>query len=61
MKPVYYGHCGTNHKCPDNQSVLVFQFDLYDIAPFEFIIKYVDYANLTAFASELVVHVYSLK
>ena len=39
VNPVYYGHCGTNHKCHDHQSVLIFQVSLYDIAPFEFIIK----------------------
>ena len=27
---VYYGHLGTNHKCPDNQGVLIFQVSLYD-------------------------------
>ena len=29
MEPVYYGHLGTNKKCPDYQGVLIFQFSLY--------------------------------
>ena len=31
---MYYGHLGTNQKCPDYQGVLIFQVSLYDKAPF---------------------------
>ena len=34
MEPVYYGHLGTNQRCPDYQGVLIFQVSLYDKAPF---------------------------
>ena len=27
---VYYGHLGTNQKCPDYQGVLIFQVNLHD-------------------------------
>ena len=30
VEPVYYGHLGTNKKCPDYQGVLIFQVILYD-------------------------------
>ena len=32
VEPVYYGHLGTNKKCPDYQGVLIFQVSLYDKA-----------------------------
>ena len=60
VEPVYYGHLGTNHKCPDYQGVLIVQVSLYDkAAPFGTITKCVDYAgvlivrrlNYTQFAS----------
>ena len=43
---VYYGHLGTNHKCPDYQGVLIFQVSLCDKAPLGAITKYVDYAGV---------------
>ena len=44
---VYYGHLGTNHKCPDHQGVLIFQVSLYDkAASFGTITKCVDYAGV---------------
>ena len=47
---VYYGHLGTNHKCPDYQGVLIFQVSLYDkAAPFGTITKCVDYAGVHIF------------
>ena len=44
----YNGTCvlGTNHKCADYQSVLIFHVSLYDKAPFGIITKYVDYAGV---------------
>ena len=36
---------GTNKKCPDYESVLIFQVSLYDKAPFGTITKCVDYAG----------------
>ena len=39
VKPVYYGHLGTNKKCPDYQAVLIFQVSLYDKAPFRTITR----------------------
>ena len=45
MEPVYYGHLGTNKKCPDYQGVLIFQVNLYAKAPFGTITKCVDYAG----------------
>ena len=41
--PVYYGHLGTNQKCPDYQGVLIFQVSLYDKAPFGTVTKCADY------------------
>ena len=32
VEPVYHGHLGTNHKCPDYQGVLA---SLYDKAPLD--------------------------
>ena len=50
VEPVYYGHLGTVHKCPDYQGVLIFQVSLYDkAAPFGTITKYVDYAGVFIF------------
>ena len=40
VEPVYYGHLGTNKKCPDYQGVLIFQVSLYDKAPFGTIAGY---------------------
>ena len=60
VEPVYYGHLGTTHKCPDYQGVLIVQVSLYDkAAPFGNITKCVDYVgvlivrrlNCTQFAS----------
>ena len=34
VEPVYYGHLGTNKKCPDYQGVLIFQVILYDKVQF---------------------------
>ena len=31
VEPVYYGHLGTNQRCPDYQGLLIFQVSLYDI------------------------------
>ena len=44
----YNGTCvlGTNHKCADYQSVLIFQVSLYDKASFETITKCVNYAGV---------------
>ena len=41
----YYGHLGTNKKCPDYQGVLILQVSLSDKAPFGTITKCVDYAG----------------
>ena len=30
LEPVYYGHLGTNQKCPGYQDVLILQVILYD-------------------------------
>ena len=49
VEPVYYGHLGTNQKCPDYPDVLVFQVSLYDKAPFGTIAKCVDYAGVLIF------------
>ena len=49
VKPVYYGHLGTNEKCSDYQGVLIFQVNLYDKAPFGTITKCVDYAGVLIF------------
>ena len=45
-KPVYFGHLGTTHKCPDYQGVLV---SLYDKSPFGTITKCVDYTGVLIF------------
>ena len=29
VEPVYYGHLGTNQKCPDYQGILIFRVSLY--------------------------------
>ena len=34
LEPVYYGHTGTIHECPDYQGDLIFQVNSYDKAPF---------------------------
>ena len=50
MEPVYYGHLGTNHKCPDYEGALIVQVSLYDkAAPFGTITKCVDYAGVFIF------------
>ena len=50
VEPVYYGHLGTNKKCPDYQGVLIFKVILYDkAAPFGTITKCVDYAGVLIF------------
>ena len=46
---MYYGHPGTDHKCPDYQGVLIFQVSSYDKAPFGTITKCVDYAGVLIF------------
>ena len=49
VKPVYYGHLGTNQRCPDYQGVLIFQVSLYDKAPFGTTAKCPDYAGVHIF------------
>ena len=49
MEPVYYGHLGSNQKCPDYQGVLIVQVSLYDKAPFRTITKCLDYAGVLIF------------
>ena len=49
MKPVYYGHFGTNQKCPGYQGVLIFQVSLHDKVPFGTITKCVDCAGVLIF------------
>ena len=49
VEPVYYGHLGTNQKCPDYQGVQIFQVCLYDKAPFGTITKCVDYTGVPIF------------
>ena len=49
VEPVYYGHVGTNKRCPDYQGVLIFQVSLYDKAPFGAITQCVDYAGVHIF------------
>ena len=34
VEPMYYGHLGTNKKCPNYQGVLIFQVNLHIKAPF---------------------------
>ena len=48
VEPIYYGHIGTIHKCPDNQVFLIIQFSLHAKAPFVTITKfvYIDYAGI---------------
>ena len=41
MEPVYCRHLGTNKKFSDYQGVLIFQFRLYDKAPFGTITSYI--------------------
>ena len=49
MEPVYYGHLGTNQRCPDYQGVLIFQVSLYDKVPFGTIARCPDYAGVHIF------------
>ena len=54
MEPVYYGHLGTNQRCPtikvsEYQGVLIFQVSLYDKAPFGTIARRPDYAGVHIF------------
>ena len=57
VKPVYYGHLGTNKRCPDYQAVLIFQVSLYDKAPFGTITKCVDYACVHIFITVHCIHI----
>ena len=45
VEPVYYGHLGTNKKCPD------FPGQLYDKALFGTTTKFVDYTAVLIFKS----------
>ena len=49
VEPVYYGHLGTNQRCPDYQGVLIFQVSLFDKAPFRTIARCPDYAGVHIF------------
>ena len=49
VEPVYYGHLGTNQRCPDYQGVLIFQVSLYDKALFGTIARCPDYAGVHIF------------
>ena len=49
VEPVYYGHLGTNQRCPDYQGVLIFQVSVYDKAPFGTIARCPDYAGVHIF------------
>ena len=49
VEPVYYGHLGTDQKCPDYQGVLIFQVSLYEKAPYGTTTKYVDYTGVLIF------------
>ena len=49
VEPVYYGHLGTNQRCPDYQVVLIFQLSLYDKAPFGTIARCPDYEGVHIF------------
>ena len=49
VEPVYYGHLGTNQRCPDYQGILIFQASLYDKAPFGIIARCPDYAGVHIF------------
>ena len=46
VEPVYYGHLGTDKKCPDYQGVLIFQVILYDKVQFGTSAKCLDYAGV---------------
>ena len=52
VEPVYNGHIGTNHKCPDFQGVLIFQVSLCNKAPFGTITKWIMQVSL--FSSVLI-------
>ena len=54
VKPVYYGHLGTNQKYPDYQGVLIFQVSLYDKAPFRTTTKSVWIMQVSLFSSVLI-------
>ena len=45
----YYGHVGTSQKCPDYQSVLIFQVSLHDNVSFGTTARCVDYAGIHIF------------
>ena len=49
VEPVYYGHLGTDKKCPDYQGVLIFQVILYDKVQFGTSTKCLDYAGVLIF------------
>ena len=49
VEPMCYGHLGTTHKCPDYQSVLIFQVSLYDKVSFGAITECVDYTGVLIF------------
>ena len=49
VEPVYYGHLGTNQRCPDYQGVLIFQVSLYDKPLFGTIARCPDYAGVHIF------------
>ena len=49
VKPVYYGHLGTEKKCPDYQGVLIVQVILYDKVQFETSTKCLDYVGVLIF------------
>ena len=49
MEPVYYGHLGTDQKCPNYQGVLFYQVILYDKVPFGTSTKCVNYAGVLIF------------
>ena len=49
VEPVYYGHLGTDKKCPDYQGVLIFQVILYDKVQFGTSPKCLDYAGVLIF------------
>ena len=59
MEPVYYGHLGTNKKCPDYQGVLIFQVSLHDKVSFGIITKCVDYTGALIFKTGFTVCSYS--
>ena len=49
VESVYYGHLGTNERCPDYQGILIFQVSLYDKASFGTIARCPDYAGVHIF------------